>query len=283
MESQNIINQNPAFMNKSIARALAFFFIFLFLSCNSQVGNDNTTVLIKTTLGDIKVLLYDDTPIHRDNFIKLVNTGFYEGISFHRVIKDFMIQAGDPETRSIPVDKSSDSLFTYTIPSEFLKHHFHKKGALAAAREGNDINPYMRSSGTHFYIVQGKKLTDEELDRYEQQINSNVRQSLFNKFIHHYSDSSATLPAPLTESEIQEKASEKMFDYLSSEGFYKIPDDQRDIYRNIGGVPRLDGTYTVFGEVVFGLDVVDRIAEAETNPLDKPLNDIKILKMKIVK
>jgi cyclophilin family peptidyl-prolyl cis-trans isomerase len=282
-ELQNVINQNPVFMNKSIMRTLALFFILLFPSCNAPGGNSNTVVLMKTTLGDIKLLLYDDTPLHRDNFIKLVNSGFYEGISFHRVIKEFMIQAGDPATRSIPVDTSADSLFTYTIPSEFLKNHFHKKGALAAAREGNDVNPEMRSSGTHFYIVQGKKLTDAELDEADQRVNSNVRQALFNKYIRYYADSAAHSGVPMTEGEIQEKASEKMFDYLTTEGFYKIPEDQREVYRTVGGVPRLDGTYTVFGEVISGLDVVDKIAEVETDATDKPLSEIKILKIKIVK
>jgi len=240
-------------------------------------------VLMKTTLGDIKLLLYDDTPQHRDNFIKLINSGFYEGISFHRVISNFMIQAGDPATRSVPVDKSADSLFVYTIPPEFLKNHFHKKGALAAAREGNNINPEMRSSGTHFYIVQGKKLTDAELNQAEQLINSNVRQALFNKYIRHFTDSAVLSGVSLSDSEIQEKASEKMFDYLAAEGFYKIPEDQRELYKTIGGVPRLDETYTVFGEVVSGLDVVDKIAEVETDLADKPLSDIKILKIRIVK
>ena len=112
-------------------------------------------ILMKTTLGDIKIKLYDETPLHRDNFIKLVNSGFYDGISFHRVINDFMIQAGDPLTRTVPISKTADTLNTYTIPAEFNRLHFHKKGALAAAREGNDVNPEMRSSGTQFYIVQG--------------------------------------------------------------------------------------------------------------------------------
>jgi cyclophilin family peptidyl-prolyl cis-trans isomerase len=270
-------------MNKTINRILSLLFLFLFISCDTPGGNENTTILMKTTLGDIKIILYDDTPLHRDNFIKLINSGFYDGISFHRVIKGFMIQAGDPSTRIVPVDNSADSLNTYTIHSEFLKHHFHKKGSLAAAREGNNVNPEMRSSGTHFYIVQGEKLSDAELNQAEQLINNNIRRALFNKYIRHFSDSAMLSGVPLSDGEVQEKASEKMFDYLTVEGFYTIPDDQREVYKTAGGVPRLDGTYTVFGEVVSGLDVVDKIAEVETDQSDKPISDIKILKMKILK
>lgn len=270
-------------MNKIFSMILSLSILLLFTSCSAPAGNENTVVLMKTNFGDIKLRLYDDTPLHRDNFVKLINSGFYEGISFHRVIEGFMIQAGDPATRSVPIDKAADSLYTYTIPSEFLKHHFHKKGALAAAREGNDINPEMRSSGTHFYIVQGEKLTDAELDQSEQLINSNVKQALFNKYIRHYSDSALQSGVELSDGEIQEKASEKMFEYLTTEGLYKISDDQREIYKTIGGVPRLDGTYTVFGEVISGLDVVDKIASVQTDQYDKPLNDIKILKIKIVR
>ena len=108
-------------------RTIALSALLLSYSCNAPGGNENTVVLMKTTLGDIKILLYDDTPLHRDNFIKLVNIGFYEGISFHRVINSFMIQAGDPLTRTVPIAKTADSLNTYTIPSEFNRLHFHKK------------------------------------------------------------------------------------------------------------------------------------------------------------
>ena len=281
-ELHHVINQNPIFMNKTIIRIFSLLFLFLFISCNAPGGNDNTVILMKTTLGDIKIILYDDTPLHRDNFIKLVNSGFYEGISFHRVINNFMIQAGDPATRSVPIDESADSLNTYTIPSEFLRHRFHKKGALAAAREGNDVNPEMSSSGTHFYIVQGVKFTDDQINQAEQTINSNIRQALFNKFIRHISDSAMLSGVPLSDSEVQEKASDRMFNYLTTDGFYKLPDDQRDVYKTIGGVPRLDGTYTVFGEVLTGLDVVDQIAAVKTDQADRPVNDIKILKIKIV-
>jgi cyclophilin family peptidyl-prolyl cis-trans isomerase len=238
--------------------------------------------LIKTTLGDIKLILYDDTPFHRDNFIKLINMEFYDGVSFHRVIKDFMIQAGDPSTRTGFTREQLDSLDSYTIPAEFRREHFHKKGALAAARQGNDINPEMSSSGTQFYIVQGKKYEDTELQNVESGINNNIKQILFSKFIKETADSIRLSGITLQDSEIQEIASMKMFDYLTTNADFKFSAEQIETYINTGGVPRLDGTYTVFGEVIEGIDVVDRIADVRTNQADKPLNDIRIIKMKLV-
>jgi peptidylprolyl isomerase len=269
-------------MNKIFVRILAFTILFLVISCSVPGGNEGTVILMKTSLGDIRLKLYDETPLHRDNFIKLVNSGFYEGISFHRVINNFMIQAGDPVTRTVPIDKTADSLNTYTIPPEFKKDLFHKKGALAAAREGNDVNPEMRSSGTHFYIVQGVKFSDEELGLAEQRINTNLKQALFNKIIHQVADSARLSGISLSEAEVQEKAAVRMFEYLSTNPDYKIPENQREVYKTIGGVPRLDGTYTVFGEVLEGLDVVDKIAAVKTDAADKPLDDVKILKIKII-
>jgi peptidylprolyl isomerase len=269
-------------MNKIFTRIFAFSVLFLAFSCNAPGGNENAVIVMKTSLGDIKLRLYDETPIHRDNFIKLINSGFYEGISFHRVINNFMIQAGDPLTRSVPIAKSADSLNTYTIPSEFNKDLFHKKGALAAAREGNEVNPEMRSSGTHFYIVQGVTLTDEELNMAEQRSNSSIKQTLFNKAIRQIADSARLSGKPLSEGEVQDIASVRMFEFFTTNPSYKIPDNQRETYKTIGGVPRLDGTYTVFGEVLEGLEVVDKIAAVQTDAADKPLTEVKILKIKIV-
>ncbi len=253
------------------------------ISCNSPKGSENTIISIKTTLGEIKIKLYDGTPLHRDNFIKLIKSDFYSGISFHRIIKDFMIQAGDPLTKSGNKTPLPDSLNTYTIPAEFRSQYFHKKGALAAAREGNDVNPEMRSSGTQFYIVQGVRFTDDQLNQAEQRINSNIKQGLFNKLMNETSDSARLSGKSLTIAEIQGIASDKMFQFLATNKDYKIPEDQRNIYKSIGGTPRLDCTYTVFGEVIEGLDVVDKIASVKTDRNDKPLNDVKIIKIKIVR
>jgi cyclophilin family peptidyl-prolyl cis-trans isomerase len=253
------------------------------MSCNAPGGNENSVVSIKTTLGDIKIKLYDGTPKHRDNFIHLVNSGFYDGVSFHRVIKEFMIQTGDPLTKTGGTPNLPDSLKTYTIPAEFNSQYFHKKGALAAARQGNDVNPLMRSSGTQFYIVQGVKFNDDDLNQAEQRINSNMKQTLFTGLIKETTDSLKLIGKAVSEAEIQDIASIKMFQYLSTHKDYKIPEEQREVYKTIGGTPRLDGTYTVFGEVTEGLDIVDKIAEVPTDSNDKPLNEIKILKAKIVK
>ncbi|MCE5347945.1 MAG: peptidylprolyl isomerase [Bacteroidales bacterium] len=269
-------------MNLLLKKLFLFPSLFLIISCSAPGGNDNTTVLIKTSLGDIKVRLYDATPFHRDNFIKLIHSGFYEGVSFHRVIKDFMVQAGDPSTKTVSGSILPDSIKTYTIPAEFNPEYFHKKGALAAAREGNDVNPEMRSSGTQFYIVQGVKLNDSDLITAEQRINGSIKQALFNKIIIATADSVRQSGKPISDGEIQAIASTKMFQYLTNNPDYKIPEVQRNIYKTIGGVPRLDGTYTVFGEVIEGLDVIDKIASVSTDIDDKPLNDIKIIKIKIL-
>ena len=268
----------------TFSRKLLIIPAILFLnSCNVPADNKNTVISINTTLGNIKIKLYDETPLHRDNFIKLINRGFYDNVSFHRIIKDFMIQAGDPATKTGPLKALPDSMKSYTIPAEFNTGYFHKKGALAAAREGNDENPEMRSSGTQFYIVQGTRYNDDALNQAELRINSNIKQSIFNKIMKETSDSIRMSGKTSTDNEIQEIASVKMFDYLAVNKEYKIPEDQRDVYKSTGGVPRLDATYTVFGEVIEGLDVVDLIASVPTDSNDKPSIDIKIINIKIAR
>jgi cyclophilin family peptidyl-prolyl cis-trans isomerase len=194
-----------------------------------------------------------------------------------------MIQAGDPDTRPVKSSNFPDSLKTYTIPAEFNNLYFHKRGALAAAREGDDVNPRMRSSGTQFYIVQGVKYSDDDLKMAEQRINSNIKQSHFNYLIKETSDSLRLAGKTNTDAEIQEIASIKMFQYLSDYKHYNISDEQRNVYKTQGGTPRLDNTYTVFGEVTEGLDIVYKISEVPTDSGDKPIDDVKIIKVKILK
>jgi cyclophilin family peptidyl-prolyl cis-trans isomerase len=270
-------------MNNYIKILILIPVLIIINSCLAPKSNINTIISLRTTLGEIKIKLYDSTPIHRDNFIKLVTSGVYDNVSFHRVIKDFMIQAGDPLTKPATSKPLPDSLSTYTIPAEINPSYFHKKGAVAAARRGNEENPFMRSSGTQFYIVQGTVYTDPELDQAETKITSNVRQALFCKVMKLTADSIRSTGKSPSESEVQELASMKMFDYLSANHDYKIPEEQRSIYKRIGGVPRLDGTYTVFGEVIEGLDIVDLIAAVSTDSNDKPLTDVRILKLKIIR
>jgi len=198
-------------------------------------------VLMQTTMGDIVIRLSDSTPLHRDNFLKLVKVGFYDSLLFHRVIKYFMIQGGDPNSKRAEAGKPlGDGSPGYTIPAEFRKTLFHKKGALAAARMGDNINPAKESSGSQFYIAQGKIFTDAGLDSLET-TRLNGR---------------------------------------------KIPAEQREVYKTIGGTPHLDQGYTVYGEVVKGLDVVDKIAAVQTSrgqDRDRPLQDVRIIKAKLIK
>jgi len=198
-------------------------------------------VLMQTTMGDMVIRLSDSTPLHRDNFLKLVKVGFYDSILFHRVIKNFMIQGGDPNSkRAVAGEPLGNGGPGYTIPAEFRKTLFHKKGALAAARTGDNVNPEKASSGSQFYIAQGKVFTDAGLDSVET-FRLNGR---------------------------------------------KIPAEQREVYKTIGGIPHLDQGYTVYGEVVKGLDVLDKIAAVQTSrgqDRDRPLQDVRIIKAKLIK
>ena len=197
--------------------------IFAGLCCQAQ--QKETIVVIETSQGTIKAKLYNDTPLHRDNFIKLVNEGWYNGSPFHRIIKNFMIQGGqNADGRMDP---------GYTIPAEFRDNHFHKKGALCAARQGDQVNPKKASSGSQFYIVQGQVFDDKKLEIYEERLGK-----IFN----------AT---------------------------------QRQAYKTVGGTPHLDGDYTVFGEVIEGLDIVDKIASVKTGYMDVPVEPVTIKKITI--
>jgi len=270
-------------MNIFYKKILLPLVLILLISCDSPGGNENTIISIQTTLGDIKIKLYDGTPLHRDNFIRLLKSGFYDGISFHRVIQDFMIQAGDPQTKPVPDIQLPDSLRNYKIPAEFISEYFHKKGALAAARQGNNVNPEMKSSWSQFYIIQGVIQTDEELDLAEQHINNNIKQALFYRIMKETADSVRLSGNTISDGEIQEISSVKMFQYLTINKDFTFSEDQRNVYKSIGGIPRLDGTYTVFGEVIEGLDIVDQIAAVQTDSFDKPVFDIKIVKIKTVR
>lgn len=270
-------------MNSRNIITLSIILMLSLLSCGQNDTDRSPVVSIKTTVGEIKIRLYNETALHRDNFLKLVNTGAYDGVPFHRVIAGFMIQGGDTEKKEPAPLVKNDTLSAYTIPAEFNIKYFHKKGALAAARMGNDVNPDMRSSGTQFYIVQGKIATDEDLAKAEERINNNIRQALLYKVMREISDSISKSGSPLNEAEVQELAFLRQYEILESRGEYRIPEDQKTVYKTIGGTPRLDGTYTVFGEVIEGIEIVDRIASVETDSTDKPLTDIRIIKMKVVK
>ncbi|MBR0169718.1 MAG: peptidylprolyl isomerase [Bacteroidales bacterium] len=192
-------------------------------------------VEMETNYGKVRFLLYEETPMHKENFIKLVESEFYNGLLFHRVIKKFMIQGGDPKSREAkPGQILGEGSLDYTIPPEFNPELFHKRGALCAARWGDDVNPKKESSSCQFYIVQGRVFSNEELDRME------------------------------------------------ANGVGKFSPEQRKVYTTIGGAPHLDGNYTVFGEVIEGMDVVDKICMARCDKHDRPERDVVIIKMKLI-
>jgi len=229
----------------------------------------------------MKVKLYDDTPKHKENFLKLVNDGFYDGLLFHRVMPHFMIQGGDPDSKdAAPEVRLGLGSPEYTIEAEFLpEKHFHKKGALAAARKGTN-NPEKRSSGSQFYIVQGEIYTAAKLDTMEMMIaqkekNDLLRQHLTaaNGELQTYRENNDPQGFNIRIAEIREEV-DSIFE--ASDEKFKFTDTQREAYTTIGGYPSLDGEYTVFGEVVEGLDVLDKIAAVETDENDRPLSDIKM-------
>ena len=243
-------------------------------------------IKITTTEGDIIIKLYDQTPQHRDNFIKLVKEGYYNGTLFHRVIKEFMIQGGDPESKGAPAEKQLGSGGPgYTIPAEFIYPQlFHKRGALSAPRTGDEINPHRASSGSQFYIVWGKVYKEGELKQMEQQLEMQQQQSIFNTLVREnaaqikqmrINRDQAGLMA-LQEQLINE--TEKRSAQMGKPTFTK---EQREAYTTLGGTPFLDNQYTVFGEVESGLEVVEKIQNCATNPSDRPKKDIS-MKMELI-
>lgn len=246
----------------------------------------DVTVDIKTTAGDITVRLFGDTPKHRDNFVKLVNEGFYNGTLFHRVINEFMVQAGDPESKDAPAGKMLGGGDPgYTIEAEFdYPNHFHHRGALAAARTGDQVNPERRSSGSQFYIVTGKTYNDSTLNQMEKQLQMAQKQGIFNELAQQYTDSIRSMRLKRDQAGLQKLQEElvAITEAKAAENPAKIPANVREAYKTVGGTPHLDGQYTVFGEVVKGMDVIDKIQAAETDAHDRPKEDIRIISMSVV-
>ena len=218
------------------------------VSCAEQTPQPRR-VEMKTTAGDIVLELSDLTPIHRDNFMQLVEERYFDSLLFHRVIENFMIQGGDPRTRDISGkeffadgEETGNPRYWEDIPAEInFPTLYHKRGALAAAREGDNVNPERRSSRTQFYIVWGRTFSDEQLDAQQQRI---TRSTL---------------------------------------GKVTLPDSIREVYKTVGGTPHLDGQYTVFGHVVSGFDIVDKIQRSATDSLDRPVEDVRILSVREIK
>lgn len=267
------INKNFKIMRLSFL--LAFMLIIL-ASCNNE-----NEVLLTTTYGDIEIRLYEETPKHKKNFTKLIKDNFYDDVLFHRVIKNFMIQGGDPNSKdAAPNDLLGGGGSGYDIDAEINSVLFHKKGAVAAARLGNDQNPEKKSSGSQFYIVQGRVFSNQELIKLE--INRN--KVILTKIIRDVQQKRASeLKILNTDKEINQEAINVILEEIRAESNtifrqqeFKFTDEQKEVYTTIGGAPHLDGEYTVFGEVVNGLDVVDAIATVVTDNNDRPIEDIKM-------
>ena len=253
---------------------------------NHHMENEKRTLVkLETTMGNITVALYNETPKHRDNLIKLVKEGVYDSTLFHRVIKQFMIQAGDPDSKN-----ASDTAMLgsgdvgYTIPAEFNPKFFHTKGVLAAARQGDDVNPEKASSGCQFYIVTGRKFTEPQLLGMENKINEQHEEALFDSLARQhmkeiYKMRKAGDNAGLLE--LQDTLEAQARELADKEEKFRFTPEQIKAYSTVGGAPHLDGSYTVFGEVTEGMEVVENIEIAKTNRADRPVENIRILKASI--
>ena len=270
--------------------------VFTLMSCSASntegtapsnpTDNKMTKVKLETSLGDIVVELYNETPQHRDNFIKLVNEGYYDGVLFHRVIKDFMIQAGDGDSKTAgPEAVLGGGDPGYTIEAEFVyPKYFHKRGALAAARTGDETNPERRSSGSQFYIVTGKLFGSDDLKAMIPHMTEVKKQDIFRRLVMenqahikelYQNQDNAGIEA------LQNNFAQQVEDEIAASPF-NFTDEQIDAYTTVGGAPHLDSQYTVFGEVVEGMDVVDRIQNTTVGRFARPTVDIKIVKATIV-
>lgn len=249
---------------------------------NDQNG---AIVELSTTLGDITLKLYDDTPLHKENFLKLVDEGFYDGLLFHRVINDFMIQGGDPTSRNAGPDAhlgAGDP--DYTIPAEIVyPRHYHKYGALAAARTGDAVNPERRSSGSQFYIVKGRTYTEKQIEAMHER---KVRSKLENTFQRLAMEHRDSIESMRTAGDLDGLEALRQKLVAQTEEIVKpepLPEQMLTDYATVGGTPHLDGEYTVFGEVISGMEVVEAIEKVETDENDRPKEDVKIVKARVVK
>jgi peptidylprolyl isomerase len=261
-------------LNTMYLRRLLLLTIILSLLNSSSRIKSGSIVLIETRLGSININLYDDTPSHRNNFIKLIKSGFYDSLLFHRVIKDFMIQGGDPNSKNAaPGVILGDGDVGYTLPAEILPNHFHYRGVIAAAREGDDANPARRSSGAQFYIVVGKKFTEEELMILQTNLNQRSYQILLTQIIRQLSDSLTKFSIQSRPDSIRNLAIKKATNIFKPICF---SNEQKKAYTEIGGVPHLDGAYTIFGEVIKGIEVVEKISLLPTDSNNRPIEDLRM-------
>lgn len=270
---------------------------FIVLMFTSFIAADNRSkVLIHTEFGDVKIVLYDETPKHRDNFLKLVKNGTLDSTLFHRVIKSFMVQGGDPDSKKAQKGAVlGNGDVGYTIPAEIHPNLYHKRGALAAARQGDDVNPNKESSGCQFYIVEGSVWTDSSLDALVQQRwYQPMKQKIFDAYINKPENAGTKSAFIRAQMRAQQQRNPDSLNYwvgvinpIIEAEFAKTPHreltaDQKKMYTTFGGTPHLDGSYTVFGEVTTGMDVIDVIASQPKDKNDRPFRDVRMT-IKLIK
>jgi len=256
------------------------------VSCQQklELGKSNRIVEIETEYGDIKIKLYDETPLHRDNFVKLAYADYFDGTLFHRVIDGFMIQGGDPDSKAAkPGVRLGEGGPGYQIDAEFNPALFHKRGVIAAAREGDAVNPQKKSSGSQFYLAQGRVYTQGGLDTLLMKLNDRVKNQIFEKA---QKDMATEIMKYQSEGDM-DKVSELIdkiqveVDSIFVTQQIKFTQAQIDAYTTVGGIPHLDGNYTVFGEVIEGIEFIDSIAKVKKDQFDRPLKDVS-MKIKTV-
>ena len=270
-------------------RLIFFITVLLITSQINMIHSEEkeTLILMETSMGNIKIKLYNETPKHRDNFIKLVNEGYYNGLLFHRVIKDFMIQGGDPESRNAPAGKQLGSGGPgYTIPAEIVyPKYFHKRGALSAARTGDQVNPLKASSGSQFYIVWGQVYNPANIGQLEEQRTNQLKNAYFQKLAGQQQSKIQQLYQANDQAGLQKLQNEliaQMEAHFKANPPQGLSPEQIKAYTRLGGTPHLDNEYTVFGEVVEGLDIVGKIQSVETANADRPKTDIVITNMHVI-
>ena len=270
---------------------IVMFLVGILASCGAGSNQKNnmekrTQVKLETTQGDIVVALYNETPKHRDNFIKLAKEGVYDSTLFHRVIKQFMIQAGDPDSKTANDTASLGSGDVgYTIPAEFVPKFFHRKGALAAARMGDDVNPNRESSGCQFYIVTGRKFREAQLLDMAAQKNNQRVETIFNELARKHMKEIYKLRKANDDNalmELQDSLEAQAYAMAKEEEPFMFTPEQLAAYSTIGGAPHLDGAYTVFGEVVSGMETVEKIEITKTGRADRPIENVRILKATVL-
>ncbi|MFY9150741.1 MAG: peptidylprolyl isomerase [Prolixibacteraceae bacterium] len=271
---------------KRISLILIFATLFVNLSCGTAESKGQSKVKIETEFGTIKIKLYDETPFHRDNFLKLTKEGFYSDLLFHRVIQGFMIQGGDPDSKNAtPGQQLGSGDLGYTIPAEINPKYFHRKGILAAARQGDQANPEKRSSASQFYILQGKVLRNSELDSMEVNLEASRKQVMLQAKIKSIEPELNKLGAEGKQDEMMARFNALKEEVLAEAAklpAIKFTDEQRQAYTTVGGYPSLDNNYTIYGEVTEGLDVVDKIAAQPVDRYNRPQKDIKF-KITVIK